>query len=370
MRRILAILLVVFLLLGAASTVSAAEEKVRAYAYTGGDRAEPQGVLVDSVEELLHYLDEYHDRKQPFDITEYDAKFFKNNVLLFTLLQATGSSPKFEIASVTETATTITIEATKPDEPTTPDIVSWILRVELPRDRTDREILVNSVKISPTPYADSMHHNTFAHGNCSVCGAKGPVEFIDVPADAWYAEAVAAASAAGLMQGVGQEQFAPEATVTRAMVVTVLWRKAGSETAPETATPVFSDVSEGWYSDAVAWANAKGIAKGYPLPQTDAATGCSAYFAPDQPVTREELATFLYRDAVANGRDTTKRAALTEFSDRNAVSDWASEAMQWCVAEGILNGTTQNATRLLMPQAPATRAELAATLTRLIKTTE
>ena len=174
--------------------------------------------------------------------------------------------------------------------------------------------------------------------------------FTDVPSDGWYAEAVAYVYSEKLMVGVEENHFAPEGTVTRAMVVTPLWRREGSEVVDKNYAQPFSDVSGAWYTEPVTWAISKEIVKGYPLPFTGMPTGVFYYFAPDQNVTREELAAFLYRYAAAIGMDTSARAELSGFADQATVSDWAKEAIEWCVAVKIINGMTENGAQVLQPQ--------------------
>lgn len=188
--------------------------------------------------------------------------------------------------------------------------------------------------------------------------------FTDVPSDGWYAEAVAYVYSEKLMVGVEENHFAPEGTVTRAMVVTPLWRREGSEVVDKNYAQPFSDVSGAWYTEPVTWAISKEIVKGYPLPFTGMPTGVFYYFAPDQNVTREELAAFLYRYAAAIGMDTSARADLSGFADQVKVSDWAKEAIKWCVAVKIIDGMTEGGTQVLQPQGTATRAQFAAMLMR------
>lgn len=190
--------------------------------------------------------------------------------------------------------------------------------------------------------------------------------FTDVSNGAWYADAVGYVYAEKLMVGVAEDRFAPEDAVTRAMVVTPLWRREGSEVVDKNYAQPFSDVggAGAWYTEPVTWAISKEIVKGYPIPFTGAPTGIFYYFAPNQNVTREELATFLYRYATAIGMDTSAHSDLNAFADQAKVSDWAKDALQWCVACGIIDGMTENGTRLLNPQGTATRAQFAAMLMR------
>lgn len=186
----------------------------------------------------------------------------------------------------------------------------------------------------------------------NVTFAKKPVEplpFVDVAAEDWYGDAVAAVYARGLMTGTAEDTFAPELAATRGMVVSILHRLAGS---PTGNAEVFEDVAvDDWYGQAVAWAASEGIASG-----TSAET-----FSPNAAVTREQLAALLCNFAAQQGMDTTARSDLSSFDDAETVSDWAQDAVSWADAEGLLAGTSAT---MLAPQGEATRAQLAAMLVR------
>lgn len=186
----------------------------------------------------------------------------------------------------------------------------------------------------------------------NVTFAKKPVEplpFVDVAAEEWYGEAVAAVYARGLMTGTAEDTFAPELAASRGMVVSILHRLAGS---PTVNAEVFADVAaDDWYGQAVAWAASEGIASG-----TSAET-----FSPNAAVTREQLAALLCNFAAQQGMDTTVRSDLSSFNDAETVSDWAQNTVSWAHAEGLLAGTSATT---LSPQGEATRAQLAAMLVR------
>ncbi len=199
--------------------------------------------------------------------------------------------------------------------------------------------------------------HSYKDGVCTVCGAKdpdaqpvAPVEFSDVSEKAWYYEAVEYAVENGLMNGVGGGKFDPEGTMTRAMLVTVLWRYEGEPAEGENS---FTDVPNGtWYTEAVAWAAANGIVGGVG----------NNRFDPNGIITREQMATILFRYAQKRGFDTSKRGDLSVFPDSGKVSSWAKDAMRWAVAEQIINGSDG----YLLPQGNATRAQVAALLMRFI----
>ncbi len=173
--------------------------------------------------------------------------------------------------------------------------------------------------------------------------------FVDVAAEDWYGDAVAAVYARGLMTGTAEDTFAPELAATRGMVVSILHRLAGS---PTVSAEVFEDVAvDDWYGQAVAWAANEGIASG-----TNAET-----FSPNAAVTREQLAALFCNFAAHQGMDTTARSDLSSFDDAETVSDWAQDAVSWAHAEGLLAGTSATT---LSPQGEATRAQLAAMLVR------
>lgn len=168
--------------------------------------------------------------------------------------------------------------------------------------------------------------------------------FQDVNPDAWYYDYVARAVQAGLFGGVSENRFAPDSTMTRAMLVTVLHRLADKPEVSE-ATP-FTDVKAGqWYDAAVRWAY-----------QTKIVNGISpTSFGVNGNVTREQLTTMLFRYAQHFGIDTTARAGIDGFKDHAKVSDYAREAMSWAVAQGIVSGDGAN----LLPKGNATRAQCA-----------
>lgn len=156
----------------------------------------------------------------------------------------------------------------------------------------------------------------------------------------------------GIMQGYGDGTFRPDETATRAQVVTLLYRIAGEPAVDDSKVLPFTDVNlESWYGSALRWAYQNGIT-----------TGVSAdTFAPDDCVTREQLVSFLARYAKVTGAYEKVSEDLSSFSDRDSVSSYAVESMQWAVANGLILGTE---TGKLEPMATATRAQLAAVVAR------
>ena len=180
-------------------------------------------------------------------------------------------------------------------------------------------------------------------------------EFRDVSPAAWYAGAVDYAVSNKLMNGMGGGKFEPNGSMTRAMLVTVLWRYAGS---PAEGTNGFSDVPNGdWYTQAVAWASKNGVVNGVG----------SGRFDPNGKITREQMAVILFRYANQQGINTGKRGDFGKFADANKVSSYAVDALQWAVAEGIVGGSSEGGKLLLHPQGNATRAEVATILMRFLE---
>lgn len=179
------------------------------------------------------------------------------------------------------------------------------------------------------------------------------IVFTDVDEDDWFYNDVYRAVELGLVAGMGNNEFQPNTKLTRAMLVSLLYRLEGSpEVSGECA---FADVAEGaWYEAAVIWATENGVAYG----TTDTT------FAPNANVTREQAATFLYRYAKVKGYDVSTVADLSSFPDANKVSGYAKDAVAWAVANGIISGVASGSKVYLEPQGSATRAQAAAILVR------
>jgi len=193
-----------------------------------------------------------------------------------------------------------------------------------------------------------------ATGTSASCngGASCPSKrFKDVKASDWFHLSVDFAVSHGLFGGMSDTTFAPNTAMTRAMLVTVLWRYADK---PNEGTNSFTDVKSGqWYTDAVVWAADNGVVTGVG----------NNKFNPNGNITREQMAAILYRYANANGINTSASVSLNSFPDGNKVSAYAKDAICWAVAEGLINGSDGK----LMPQGNATRAQVAAILMRFIQ---
>ena len=177
--------------------------------------------------------------------------------------------------------------------------------------------------------------------------------FADVSGSDWFYNDVHYVYEKGIMDGTGADRFSPNAPLTRAMIVTILYRMAGSPSVSGSSD--FTDVAAGkWFAKAVAWAAANGIVNGYG----------SGLFGPNDPVTREQLAAILYRYAVYGGMTAvTLEENLGSFADTAQLSAYAIQAMNWAVGQGLINGSGSN----LVPKAQATRAQVAAIIHRYLE---
>ena len=176
----------------------------------------------------------------------------------------------------------------------------------------------------------------------------------DVPENAWYRESVQEAVHRNLFKGVTDTAFQPDQSMTRAMLVTVLWRYEGE---PEAAAADFADVPRDvWYTEAVDWAAEKGIVNGVG----------NRKFNPNGKVTREQMSAVLYRYAEQIGLNMDAPEGVAEFIDGGQVSSWALKAFDWAIANNIIGGVKQGQDVYLRPQADATRAQVSAILIRFI----
>ena len=181
-------------------------------------------------------------------------------------------------------------------------------------------------------------------------------DFTDVGLEDWFHEAVDYVVEKGLMNGVGKSKFDPNSTTTRAMIVTILYRLENSPDSGVQSSVSFEDVEPGsWYEEAVNWAAANGIVNGY----------SKTKFGPADPITREQFAAILYRyNKMGDGASGSKLQALSSYTDADEISDWAKEAMDWCVTAGIITGVTDTT---LVPKGKSTRAQAATMLMRYCK---
>lgn len=177
----------------------------------------------------------------------------------------------------------------------------------------------------------------------SALGAVNDTGFADVAADAWYADAVEYVRDNGLMSGTGATTFSPDTDTSRAMLATILYRASGSPAV--SGSPAFTDVAPGaWYADAVAWAADNGIVSGYG----------NSLFGSDDPISREQIATILWRYAGSPAAQ-----AGEDFADERSIASYAADAVDWARANGIVSGVEGNR---FLPQGSATRAQVATIL--------
>lgn len=178
-------------------------------------------------------------------------------------------------------------------------------------------------------------------------------DFADVAADAWYADAVQYVYENGMMSGTSETTFSPDLTTTRGMIVTILYRLEGSpDLSNENLGYPYADVdANAYYADAVYWARQNGIVSGMSAEQ----------FAPNNAITREQMAAILYRYAQFKGCDVSAKADLSVYTDAAQVSTYATDAMAWANGAQLITGTSQ---ATLTPAGDATRAQVATILMR------
>ena len=216
--------------------------------------------------------------------------------------------------------------------------------------------LADDGSISAVGGAYDAGQQTYAFDVVNGVTAIARFPFTDVVAGTWYYGAAAYAYNNGLFAGMTPTTFAPNATMTRAMLVSVLWRLAG-EPAPK-APNTFVDVPDGaWYTDAVTWAAENGVVSGIG----------GSRFDPSGFVTREQTAEILYNYAHSKGYDVSARADLTAFPDAGSVSGWAENALSWANAAGLINGTVRDGQTILDPQGSASRAQVAMILMNYVE---
>ena len=235
----------------------------------------------------------------------------------------------------------------------------------LPTDVTRRNYIflgwftADNIRVTEISAADSGDKIFYAHWMAAsaipgIIDAIGDsMRFDDVSKGDWFYKDVEYVYNEGIMDGVSKREFAPNETLTRAMIVKILYRIEGEPAGYRTSD--FGDVASGrWYTGAVAWAAEKEIVKGYG----------NGKFGPNDPVTREQLAAILYRYTQYKGWSTTAASgSLKGFADAASVSSYAVDAMNWAVDEGLLKGANNK----LSPKSNATRAQVAAIIHRYLK---
>ena len=183
-------------------------------------------------------------------------------------------------------------------------------------------------------------------------GKSHALPFTDLAVGAWYEDAVAYVYRHDLMSGFSEDTFGPNAALSRAQLCQILYNMEGRPAV--TGSGSFSDLADGaWYTDAVTWAASQGIVDGYG----------GGLFGPDDNITREQLASILYRCAQARGDDVSvgEDTNILSYSDAADVAEYAVSAMQWACGAGVITGISESA---LAPRGEATRAQTAAMLMR------
>ena len=213
-------------------------------------------------------------------------------------------------------------------------------KVEVKKEKEETEI-ETEVEVKPETEVEELPESTI--------NVFAEDTFSDVKSDSWYYNSVKYVYENNLMNGT-ENGFEPESEMTRAMLVTVLYRMADAE--EKEYSHSFADVSsDKWYADAVAWAAANGIVTG--VSETE--------FAPDSNITREQMAVIIYRFAKIQGYNVEEKADISAFSDSDKVSDWAFDAFGWANKAGIINGLSEST---LSPESTSTRAQVATILMR------
>ena len=199
-----------------------------------------------------------------------------------------------------------------------------------------------------------LNANTTVYAKWTENAVTPTLPFTDVKSGDWFYEAVQYVYDKGMMTGVSADRFAPASTTTRGMIVTILYRLENEPAV--SGGSAFTDVESGaWYANAVAWAAANDIVNG-----TSATT-----FAPNSPITREQMAAILYRYAAYKGYDVSQKADLSGYTDAASISGYAKDALAWANAQKLITGVTDTT---LNPQGSATRAQVATILMRLCET--
>ena len=253
-----------------------------------------------------------------------------------------SSSYTVTVSSATNGKVTVSpTRAAKDDEVTitvTPDD-GYVLDALTVKDASDKAIAI----------AESNGKYTFKMPGSAVTvsatfkAESSSLPFTDVDTGDWFYEAVQYAYENGMMNGVGNNLFAPSSNLTRGMIAQVLYNLEGT---PAAGNGVFTDVAaDQWYADAVNWAAANDIVGGYG----------NGKFGPEDDITREQMAQILYNYATFKGYDVSVQDDLSTFNDGAKTSDWALSAMKWAVGSGLLQGYNGN----LNPTGTATRAEVA-----------
>ena len=220
----------------------------------------------------------------------------------------------------------------------------------------ERYVVENLDGVVGEEYKNASPNITFTDSNSCSMGENCPLQlYADLAKSEWYHDGVHYCMEKGLMQGVADARFAPDGITTRAQFLTILWRMEGSPMVE--IAEGFNDVYESdWYNNAIRWASSKGIAEGY---------GDSVFGANDT-VTREQMATILWRYAKYKGIDVSvgENTNILSYADAFDIAEYAIPAMQWACGSGVIQGIAQNNTVYLEPQGDAVRSQSAAMIYR------
>lgn len=314
---------------------------------------------------------------QAMDYDTYGGQLLSTSGVVSEIVQANGVVSQFKLTDSSGKAATIFIDGYITNAKGENTIASWLragqtvsavgLLYKHPEGSSDVSVPVfrvrncDEIQLISQPSGGSgggsSRPNRPTRPVIEVLGEEniplaGALPFVDVAAEDWFYTAVYALYETGMMDGVDETHFAPHVPLTRGMAVTILHRLENSPAVEGGIS--FPDVAPGqYYTDGVIWAAANGVV-----------VGCDdGNYRPDAPVTREQMALILCRYAQFKGYEWTAPAALDAFEDAGAVSGYAVEAMGWAVANGLMEGVGGSR---LAPAATATRAEIAALLTRFL----
>ena len=215
---------------------------------------------------------------------------------------------------------------------------------------TDSELILEGVYYCQIKIGDVV-----AHFNLTIDQVVRDNPFTDVPEKSWYTEAALWCRSKGYITGTSKDKFSPNASLTRAMFVQMLAKVDGIDLNKITYSGKFKDVKSGeWFAKAVQWATDNGVTAGT----------SSSTFSPKTPVTREQLATFLFAYAKSKGLDVKPEASLDDYTDANTISFWAANAVKWAVAKDLISGTGNSS---LSPKIEASRAQAALIIMKFVE---
>ena len=266
---------------------------------------------------------------------------------------SSSSNPSYQITVPSTSNGTVTVTPTSAKSGTKVTITATPDSGYKVGDVIVRGVSGNTVAV--TSLGNNQYSFTMPSGKVTVAVTFVPIQvswtnlFTDVSESDWFYGGVAYVVQNGLMQGVGGGRFNPSGTTTRGMIVTILYRLEGE---PTVSQSTFTDVEAGqYYTEAVAWAAANKIVEGYG----------NNTFGPNDAITREQMATILYRYADYKGYDVSELADLSSYNDADKISNWALTAMRWANKKGLITGRI---TTTLVPKETAIRAEAAVILAR------